>query len=106
MKEAHKNLNLHDTHFNIIKELLIVTLREQGADPGSIGEMANLIEGQRVDVVTKTVSIYERLGGYSQIETLVKRFFERNQADTRIRLLFKKTDLNRLKELFRQFLCK
>ena len=33
-------------------------------------------------------------------------FFDRNATDSRIRILFKKTDVSRLKDLFRQFITK
>ncbi|KAL4492064.1 hypothetical protein ABPG72_008485 [Tetrahymena utriculariae] len=53
MAEAHKGMNLQDSHFNAIIENLAATLKELGVSDQIIGEAAKVIEHTRKDCLGK-----------------------------------------------------
>ena len=55
-------------HFNVIKDLLLDTLREYKADKNSLKEMSNILETLRKDIITMKSTICEKLGGEAVIE--------------------------------------
>ncbi|KAL4496037.1 hypothetical protein ABPG72_015459 [Tetrahymena utriculariae] len=50
MKDGHKGMNIDDSQFNAIVELLAQTLTEMGVPQDAIGEIANICEPLRKDV--------------------------------------------------------
>jgi hemoglobin len=56
MREGHKHLvarGLNDSHVNAIIEILGSTLKELGANPGDIAEVARIAESVRNDVLNR-----------------------------------------------------
>ncbi|KAL4468583.1 hypothetical protein ABPG74_005086 [Tetrahymena malaccensis] len=50
MKDGHKGMNIDDSQFNAIVELLAQTLTEMGVPQDVIGEIANICEPLRKDI--------------------------------------------------------
>ncbi len=53
MREAHKNMNLTETHFNAVVENLAATLTELGVADADIQEIAGIAASVKDDVLNK-----------------------------------------------------
>jgi hypothetical protein len=51
MKEAHKNLNINDTHYSAIKENMAAALKENGVHQNLIVELDAILENLKIDIV-------------------------------------------------------
>ncbi|EAR82986.2 protozoan/cyanobacterial globin family protein (macronuclear) [Tetrahymena thermophila SB210] len=104
MKEAHAKLKINDLHFNAFKENLLLTLKEELVDPQTFLEISNLIETQRMTIVTQSLPLFERIGGEKGVQQIVNRFYDRILMDPRIKKFFQGVDMTRLRDINRQFL--
>ncbi|KAL4427204.1 hypothetical protein ABPG74_013408 [Tetrahymena malaccensis] len=104
MKEAHAKLKINDIHFNAFKENLLLTLKEELVDPQTFLEISNLIETQRMTIVTQSLPLFERIGGEKGVLQIVNRFYDRILMDQRIKKFFQGVDMNRLRNINHQFL--
>lgn len=75
MKDAHAKLGLNDTHFNLVKDHLIQSMRDCSRDPLSMSEVGNLVEGLRNDIVSVKIPLIERLGGEKAMSKAVELFY-------------------------------
>ena len=53
MREAHKHMNLNETHFDAVVENLAATLTELGVSEDDIGEVAAVAASVKDDVLNK-----------------------------------------------------
>ena len=53
MREAHKHMNLNETHFDAVVENLAATLTELGVGEDDIGEIAGIAASVKDDVLNK-----------------------------------------------------
>lgn len=104
MKEAHAKLALNDTHFNLVKDHLIQSMRDCSRDPLSMNEVGNLVEGLRNDIVSVKLPLIERIGGDQVMKKAVERFYARALADPRMKDMFKNVDMNNQKVSQNNFL--
>lgn len=53
MREAHKHMNLNETHFDAVVENLAATLTELGVSEEDIGEVAAIANSVKGDILNK-----------------------------------------------------
>lgn len=75
MKEAHANLGLNDTHFNLIKDHMMQSMKDTSKDPLSLHEVGNILEEWRKDIVSVKVPLFQRIGGEQIVKKGVEKFY-------------------------------
>jgi truncated hemoglobin YjbI len=98
MKEAHKNLNITDTHYNAIKEHMAAALKENGVHKDLIMELDAILENLKIDIVKSKIPLYEKIGGEAAVILATEKFYDKVLADNRINHFFKGVNMERLRK--------
>ena len=108
MRKAHERLvkekGLNDSHFDAIMGHLGATLTELKVPADAIAEAAAIAESVRNDVLCKTETLYERIGGAAAVEAAVDEFYKRVTSDPAVSHFFEGISMSRQRHMQRGFL--
>jgi truncated hemoglobin YjbI len=105
MKDAHQNMRLTNTEFDVTVEHLINTLKDMNVNAAVIAEISKLVETLRKDIVfAGPLTIYEQIGGDKAMEAAVDIFYKRMLEDPKVSSFFKSTDMVKQREQQKLFI--
>lgn len=115
MKEAHKNMNLTDKHYDITVGHLVETLKQLKVNENIIKQFGIQLENIRKDVVSISTPsttltdpnrryLTERIGGESKIEELSGILIDRLYEDNAINPIFANVNKATIKDKLKSFL--
>ena len=114
MRDAHRRIvlekGLSDTHFDIVLQLLICTLKELGVGDHDVAAVTTIVESIRDDVlcrgeVHKKKKLFERIGGDEALDKAVRHFYTKVLADRSVAPFFDGVDMDKQRQKQKQFLA-
>ena len=80
MKAAHANAHVTNQDYDVIVELLMLTLKELKVGAEEIYEVNQLVQTLRNDVLNRaTDNIYVKIGGHEAVDIAVDRFYDKGR---------------------------
>lgn len=101
--EIHKHLGISNQEYTVFKDLMVQQFQQSGLDTGSLGEIGNLLEAIRGDIIKRPPTLYERLGGDKAVPDAIKKFCERLLQDRKLEPYFSKVDMKNLSSQMIEF---
>ena len=104
MKEAHSTLNLDDMHFNVFKDYFVECVKDENIALSIVNEVGRVLETFRHDIVVVHSSVYDIIGGESNLARVVNLTLDKCYSDNSLKNIFKKVNKVALNEHLKYYL--